>query len=322
MTASTAERLEAARHLIAEAAAHDGASAVSDQALLAVAQGQRELISFDAQGNTDAHEQLAAVGIWGEGEIDLVVAPSERGRGLGSRGLAALLEQVDADARRGAPTAGDTADAVSVRAWSHGENPAAEALLSRSGFAPIRTLYRMALDPALLPRDGRDPLAFDTPAGLSLRAFDPAVPADATAWVRANAAAFASHPEQGRITEEDFALMRQEPWFRADDLILLGGDDPAEIVGSTWIKTLRHDDEGDESTAGTTVECELYAVGVRPEYAGQGLGRLLLDVTLARMAQHEPQRVTLYVDGDNTAASGLYERAGFVIEQRSTQWGR
>lgn len=290
--------LAEARVLISEAEAHDGSSPVSDQAVLAAAQGQRALLRFSEAGGA-AGEAAApvAIGIIGQGEIDLAVRPSERGRGIGSAALAQTLARADGE----------------LRAWAHGENPAAEALLSRAGFAPVRSLFRMALDPALLPSDGRDPLAVPAPSGLRLRAFDPERPADAGAWVRANAAAFATHPEQGRITEADFALMRQEPWFEPSDLILLAEDPGAELAGSTWIKTVRGDDE---------VECELYAVGVRPEHAGRGLGRLLLDVTLARMAQHSPDRVTLYVDGENERAVRLYEHASFTVDSRSRQWAR
>lgn len=299
--------LEAARALVAEAEAHDGVSPVSDQALLAAARGQRELFT-----------PPEALGILGQGEVDLVVRPEARGRGLGTALLTQMLESAD------------DGDGGELRAWSHGENPAAEALLGGAGFAPIRTLYRLALDPALLPGDDRDPLALPVPDGYVLRAFDPESPADAAAWVRANAAAFAHHPEQGRITEADFALMREEPWFDAADLILLAEDGPSsEIAGSTWIKTVPAKDgsragepNGGEQNDGAAVETELYAVGVRPEHAGRGLGGLLLDATLARMAQHHPSRVTLYVDGDNEAALKLYARVGFTIDQRSTQWAR
>ncbi|UOR00811.1 mycothiol synthase [Leucobacter allii] len=302
--ATSAAEIETARALVAEAEAHDGASAISDQALLAAAQGQRALLLFSEGGSP----RPVAVGVVGDGEIDLVVRPEERGRGIGAAASRALLAAAD--------------DGVPLLAWAHGENPGAEALLRASGFAPVRSLYRMALDPALLPVDGRDPFGLPVPEGLALRAFDPASPRDAGAWVRANAAAFADHPEQGRITEADFAILRREPWFDPEDLLLLaaGGtgdaaeDGAGELAGSSWIKTVRGEN-GDAET-------ELYAVGVRPEYAGRGLGRLLLDATLARMAQHAPERVTLYVDGENAAAVRMYETAGFTIDSRSRQWRR
>ncbi|MBK0419952.1 mycothiol synthase [Leucobacter sp. CSA1] len=292
--------LTGARALIAEAERVDGTPPVSDQAVIAAERGERALLAFAVDPEEDLPSP-AAVGILGGGEVDLVVHPAARGRGVGTAALTELLRGSDGE----------------LRAWSHGENPAADALLASAGFSPVRELLRMALDPARLS-SGRDPLALPTPHGMELRAFDPSREADAEAWVRVNAASFAAHPEQGRITLEDFALMRREPWFDPSDLILLAdtsgtaaaGDD--RLAGSTWIKTVR----------GDRVECELYAVGVRPEYAGRGLGRLLLDVTLARMAQHAPDRVTLYVDGDNEPAVHLYEAAGFAVESRSRQWRR
>ncbi|WP_336659171.1 mycothiol synthase [Leucobacter sp. USHLN153] len=293
---SSESDLAEARIIAAAAEEHDGASPVSDQALLAAAQHERRLLLFTEQGAQDP----AAFGIVGQGEVDLVVRPDARGRGIGSAALAALLDDAPRD--------------TELLSWAHGVNSAAEALLSRHGFQPVRTLLRMALDPAELPRGG-DPLAIATPDGLTLHAFDPDRPEDAGVWVRANAAAFATHPEQGRITEADFALIREETWFDPADLILLvatEGPSAGEAAGSTWIKTVR---DGE-------VETELYAVGVRPEYAGAGLGRLLLDVTLARMAQHEPSRVTLYVDGENERAVRMYERAGFTVDSRSRQWRR
>lgn len=310
--------LAAARALIAEAEAFDGASPVSDQAMLAAAQGQRALLLGSASrggsevGGAADSPAPVALAVVGQGEVDLVVRPAERGRGVGSSMLTAAL---------GHPRA----EGGELRAWAHGDNPAAEALLGAAGFAPVRTLLRMELDPSLLPGPlaadgGKDPLALPVPNGLVLRAFDPA---DAGAWVRANAAAFAAHPEQGRITEADFELMRREPWFAPDDLILLAEADGPELAGSTWIKTVRESGPGTEHDASdSSVETELYAIGIRPEYAGRGLGRLLLEVTLARMAQHAPERVSLYVDGENEAAERMYRSAGFTIASSSRQWVR
>lgn len=292
---------ETARMIAHAAEAHDGSAPVSDQAMLAATQGERALVLFSDAGVPDP----VAFGIVGDGEVDLVVRPEARGRGVGRAALGVLLEAAGGEA--------------ASLAWAHGENPAAESLLTAAGFRPVRSLYRMALDPALLPDQATDPLALDVPPGFALRPFDPGRAADAGVWVRANASAFATHPEQGRITEADFAVICAEPWFDADDLLLLiadagaeAGFDAGEAAGSTWIKTVR----------GETVETELYAVGVRPEFAGRGFGRLLLEATLARMAQHTPDRVSLYVDGENSRAVELYERAGFTIDSRSRQWRR
>lgn len=282
----------AARELIAEAEAHDGVSPVSDQAVLAAAQGQRTLLVF-SEGDV-----RVSAGIIGDGEVDLVVRPDSRGHGIGTAALRDLLAESPGE----------------LRAWAHGDNPAAEALLTQAGFAPVRSLFRMALDPALFPRDGRSPESLEPPTGFSLRRFAAERPEDIDAWVAVNAAAFATHPEQGRITATDFRLVMAESWFDPNDLFLLAAPDGA-LAGSTWIKTLAGD-------PGARPECELYAIGIHPEYAGHGLGRFLLDVTLARMAQHDPSRVTLYVDGDNERAVQLYLRAGFTVDSHSRQWAR
>lgn len=287
---------ESARSVLAESERLDGTPPVSDQALLAASQDRRRLFEFDGD----------ALGILGEGEIDLVVRPDARGRGVGGAALAELLRVQDRE-RPG-----------ELRAWAHGENPAAEALLHRTGFAPIRTLYRLALDPATLP--GAIAESRPLPEGFRLESLARTGRARAEEWVRVNAAAFADHPEQGGVTLDDFEALTREPWFDAEDLILAVDEragDGGRLAGYTWIKTVR--DDGPEAPS---TETELYVLGVDPAYAGRGLGAALLGETLRRMSERRPDRVTLYVDGDNGNALALYERAGFGIEQRSTQWLR
>lgn len=288
-----------ARAIISAAEKHDGVSPVSDQAMLAVAQGQRELLLFG---------EHAVVGIVGDGEIDLVVRPEYRGHGMGTAALDELVSRSSGSA------SSRLLPLRPVRAWVHGKSPAAAALLTRGGFAPIRSLFRMALDPELLPAGSLSPASLTPPTGFSLRAFRNdglAFRDDAKEWVCVNAAAFAHHPEQGRMTVTDFTLIAQEDWFNPGDLFLLFADgekgQAGAAAGSTWIKTTQH-------------ECELYAIGIHPDHAGHGLGRYLLDVTLARMAQHHPNRVSLYVDGDNSRAVKMYEAAGFTIVSHSQQW--
>lgn len=305
-----------ARDVIDAAESHDESSPVSDQAMLAAAEQQRTMLLF-----RDSQTDVArAVGVVGDGEIDLVVHPESRGRGIGTSALSLLLERADRIDE-------SPVKAGPFKAWSHGDNPAADALLSHASFSPVRSLLRLALAPERLPSDSQDPLLTPVSNGNALRTFDPESPFDRPAWVRVNAAAFATHPEQGRITEHDFALMTQEPWFDPADLFLLAGPDSLpgsagsdlakqrELAGYTWIKTLSGD-------ADSPPECELYAIGVHPDHAGHGLGRTLLDVTLRRMSEHHPHRVTLYVDGDNERAVQLYVSAGFTIDSRSQQWER
>jgi len=275
------------RSILDEAERFDGTSPVSDQALIAAARGDRTLIDFGD-----------AVGIVGHGELDLVVRPDARGRGIGRAALQSLLEVHHTEG--------------ALRAWAHGENPAAVRLLNAAGFVSVRVLLRMTLDASLLP--GAVASARPLPDGFAVRAFESTKQRDADEWVRVNAAAFASHPEQGKMTRADFDALTAEPWFDAQDLRLAfkgQGGDRDTLAAFSWVKTVR-----DES--GT--ETELYAIGVDPPFAGHGLGAAMLGETFRRMSDHEPNRISLYVDADNTQALSLYERAGFRVEQRSEQY--
>jgi len=277
------------REILDEATTYDGTPPVSDQALLAVTQGRRSLV-----------EHQHAIGIIGEGEVDLVVRPTARGKGIGRSLLHELL-------------AGDNLS-NNLRAWAHGENPAATALLQGAGFTPTRELLRLTLDPTLLAEAVAT--AREMPAGFVVHAADPKNETQANDWVRVNAAAFANHPEQGGITRADFDALTREPWFDASDLLLAYTTENERqnvLAGFAWVKTVQ---------AQNTTETELYALGVDPAFSNIGLGAALLGETLRRMAMHHPDRITLYVDGDNVNAVELYLRAGFVVEQRSMQYQR
>lgn len=280
-----------AQEILEEATSFDGTPPVSDQALLAVSPGRRVLIELDD-----------AIGLIGEGEVDLVVRPAARGQGIARSLLRALLSSELA------------ARSAELRAWAHGENPAASALLTAAGFTPVRELLRLSLNPSHLGQEVER--SRPIPEGFEVIPFDPANSAHADDWVRVNARAFASHPEQGAVTRTDFDALLHEPWFNAGDLRLAYSrlpDSAGGLAGFTWVKTVR---EGDST------ETELYVLGVDPRFAGIGLGAALLGETLRRMQRHEPDRVTLYVDGDNTNAVNLYLRAGFEVEQRSVQYLR
>lgn len=288
-----------AGQIIEAAAREDGRQPISDEARLAAARGTRNSIIFLEQ------EAPVALGILGDGEIDLVVAPEYRRRGIGAAALTSLL---------------GIADAGPLAAWSHGTNPAADTILERAGFTPSRTLLRLALDPNELPEPDAE---ISLPEGFTLRAYSPRAgdddAGDAADWVRVNAAAFVHHPEQGALTVDDFFARTAEPWFAADDL-LLAHDAAGELAGSAWVKTVR----GLASGPGSAVvaDTELYAIAVRPDLAGQGLGRGLNRAALVRMATHRPRSVSLYVEGDNEPALALYRAAHYTEFSRSRQWSR
>ncbi|WP_314149255.1 mycothiol synthase [uncultured Leifsonia sp.] len=267
--------------LAAAAAEADGADAFDEQTRLDLISGRRTpWIAHDTTGGTCAAAALGA------GALDLVVAPAARRRGVGRQALSALLEEVP----RGPLTA-----------WSHGDHPGARRLASRFGFTAARTLLGMAMT-----LDGATGRAAP-PHGFSLDRFRPG--RDDAEWVALNQRTFASHPEQGAMTAADLHERMAEPWFDADDFLVLRDPD-GRMVGYDWLKA-----EGARTG-------EVYVLGVDPAFSGRGLGRVLLMAGLARLRERGLATATLYVEGDNEAALWLYRSAGFGVSSTDVQYRR
>ncbi|MWV50774.1 mycothiol synthase [Rathayibacter sp. VKM Ac-2803] len=263
-------------HLIGRATWFDEQPPFSDQTLVDARAGSRTLlIGLRA-------DVVVAAAVLGQGELEFVVDPEWRGVGFGR----AALEQVLASGRTG------------LLAWAHGDHPAARALAASHGFSPVRTLLHLALDPLSAPE-------VVVPDGFALsdaRDLDPAE------WVALNARVFAAHPEQGRLTEDDLAARRAEPWFDEGDFLLLR-DASGALVGYDWLKI----EPG--STTG-----EIYVLGIAPEAAGHGLGRALLGAGLARMVERGCTAADLYVEAENRSAVALYRSLGFVDASVDVQY--
>jgi mycothiol synthase len=244
---------------IARAAeAVDGRSPLNEAALLRLRH----------RGTADSHVYSDDHGFaWvHDHELDLAVAPDARGRGVGT----ALLERA-------------LAGSAVRSAWSHTDDPAAAALAASHGFTAARRLWSM-----LRPGGAVEV----TPAKVPIRAFVPGQ--DDEAVLTVNAAAFASHPEQGALDLDGLHERMAESWF--DPAGLLVADREGEVLGFHWTKV--HPD-------GTG---EVYVVGVSPAAQGLGLGRALVTAGLAYL---QPRDVLLYVEEDNGAAVALYRSLGF-----------
>jgi mycothiol synthase len=161
------------------------------------------------------------------------------------------------------------------------------------------------------------------PAGYRLRTFRPG--ADDDAWLRVNARAFATHPEQGRMTLDDLRARQAEEWFDPEGFFLLvpegTGEDAtddaagADPVAFQWTKVEQGQPDGAR-------DGEIYVLGVDPDHQGKGLGRLMTDVGLAHLARTGATRVVLYVEGDNAPALATYERSGFTRAAVHVQYAR
>ncbi|MFF0578398.1 mycothiol synthase [Streptosporangium saharense] len=270
---------------VAEAATEaDGVGPLNEQAILQLRHGGDRTRSTLLYAGDDlvgyAHLDLTDPADPGG---ELVIHPAFRRRGYGRRLLLAVLDE----------TGGR------LRVWAHGGHPGAQALAAATGFARVRSLWRMRrpLSAELPP--------YELPDGVRLRAFEPGSP-DEEAWVALNAKAFAHHPEQGSWTLEDLRLREREPWFDPSGFFLAERHDPrdgtARLAGFHWTKV--HD--GHEPIG------EVYVVGVDPSEQGSGLGRALTLAGLTHLRSLGLAQVMLYVDESNVAAVRLYERLGFT----------
>lgn len=146
------------------------------------------------------------------------------------------------------------------------------------------------------------------PEGVAVRGYRPE---DAEELVRVNAAAFASHPEQGAMDEANLAERMAEPWF--DPAGLLVAMDGEQLLGFHWTK--RHSPELGE----------VYVVGIDPAAQGRGLGKALTLAGLHHLVDGGAREILLYVESDNAPAVAVYSGLGFEHASADThvmyRWG-
>lgn len=192
------------------------------------------------------------------------------------------------------------------RAWAHGGHPGGRKLAEKFGWQPVRELWQMRLenDVELPP--------VELPEGITLRSFRPGQ--DDQAWTAANAAAFADHPEQGRLRVEDLHARMAEDWFSAEGFLL--AEEAGELLGFHWTKIHTEEVQSeDQRPIG-----EVYAVGVTPQAQGRRLGLALTLAGIEHLRARQVGAVILYVDAGNTAAATLYTKLGFIVEKTDSQY--
>ena len=217
--------------------------------------------------------------------VELLVAPEDRGTGLGRQLVDATKQLVTQHA----------AAQQTITAWSHGDHPASRHMATKAQLEPVRILYRMALE---IDRESFGDVTI--PQGYAIRTFVPGD--DDAAWLRLNATTFADHPEQGQLTQDDLTARKAEAWFDPAGFFI-AEDADGTPVGFHWTKTPVGSASG-----------EVYAVGVHPDTQGTGLGKALTLHGMNHLAGSGLEKIVLYVDDENRPAVNLYTSLGFGVE--------
>ena len=279
---TTPSMLERVSELARRAQAVDGQPPFSDQSLVELGRGERQLITVGVDGQAasavrqpaGAGREMMGAAIVSADEFELVIDPDSRCHGLGTS-LAAKVLATAPDARS---------------VWAHGDHPGSRALAGRFGFEAVRTLLQLRAE---VPESASR--ASSLRDGLGISTFRPGI--DDADWLTLNALAFADHPEQGQLAQRDLDDRISQDWFSPDDFLLVHDD--GELIAFCWLKV-----EGEIG--------EFYAVAVDPEKHGGGLGRILMDAGFRRFAEQGIRTAALYVEADNAPALALYQRFGFT----------
>lgn len=233
------------------------------------------------------------------------VHPDRRGEGIGTLLATAMRRRaLEAHAERHP----DLTARLSLSGVS--TNEAQERLMADIGLQPHRWTFTMRAD---LGR--RLPPVPEVPEGLRLARYDESLSAG---MHEAHNAAFVDHPNWTPWTD---AMWRQ--WvtesrhFRpAQSLVVLDGERPDHVVA--YLQTSEYDAYFEQ-----TGRREAYVgkVGTRREHRGRGLAGLLLRHALHEYRAAGYDEACLDVDSENpTGALGIYQRAGFEVESRWTDY--
>ncbi|HET6735169.1 mycothiol synthase [Mycobacterium sp.] len=266
----------AIRGLVAAATTVDGVAPVGDQVLRELPHDRtRHLVAVDGEDIAGYLNLTPAPAM-----AELVVHPRARRQGIGSR-----------MARTGLSEGGDGA-----RIWAHGNLEPARATAAGLDLVVVRELLQMRR-----PLTGLPPVSI--PDGVRIATY--AGPGDDAELLRVNNAAFAWHPEQGGWTDADIAERRGELWFDPAGVFMAVDERSGKLLGFHWTK-VHNADLG-----------EVYVVGVDPAAQGRGVGATLTLIGLHHLAERlsasSQPTVTLYVEGDNSAAVKTYQRLGFDV---------
>lgn len=201
--------------------------------------------------------------------------------------------QINGAPRSAGADAAGPVPGLTVEVWGRPAMEWHDVVARRHGLVPHRELQQM-----------RCGLPVDAPV-VHTRSFVPGQ--DDEALLRVNNRAFASHPDQGGWDQATLDAEMNEPWFDPDGLRLYEVD--GALAGFCWTKIHATPSLG-----------EIYAIGVDPEFHGQGLGVPMTNAGLHWLSEQGLQVGMLYVESNNTAAVRTYERLGFATVRTDRSW--
>ncbi len=246
----------------------------------------RERVAFNHDGAIVGYGQAAwhrgATTEAGHWAIEVVVAASSRHGDVAG----ALIDTLQTE------TGGESATL-----WARSEYVAAAAV--KAGWVAQRELLEMR---CALPVAGLQ----SNFTAIEVATFRMGV--DEKAWVEANNAAFAGHPENGHMTRRDLENRMARSWFDPRGFFLAWDKD--ELAGSCWTK-IHEDGVG-----------EIYIIGVVPAWEGRGLGRDLVSHGLRYLGEtRHLTKSMLFVESANRRAMHLYEALGFEVARTVVAYG-
>ncbi len=237
------------------------------------------------------------------------VHPEQRRRGLGRQLLRWQLGRADQLHTQRQPTV-----PANVMCDVTETNVGLAALAKSEGLEEIRFWFEMVrrlenADPPLPP--------VQAVRGLQIQAYDTG--RDEEVRLAHNTAFHGHFGSAERDPEEWRGYFTGARAFRPDlSLLAVTDDQDAEIAGYL----LAYVYEVDVLATGRR-EVYIGQLGTLPNLRGGGVGSALLATGLTNWSQAGHQDAFLGVDAANeTGALGLYERAGFTVDKRSTSWGR
>ena len=167
----------------------------------------------------------------------------------------------------------------------------------RLGYREIRAILRMA-----------GPIPEKTNGSASPATIGTMGSADVGAIIAVNNRAFPDHPEQGAMSEEDFALIMDQPWFVPEGVLI--AREGERVAGFCITKY-----EGNRIG-------EIFVIAVDPKDQHSGVGRSLIGAGFEALRRRGVETVNVWVDESNEVAVGFYTSLGFAEDFATRELAR